>query len=479
MVTFFISLVILLLGYFFYSNFIDKIEGIDSSRETPAYTQQDGVDYMPMPWWRVFLIQFLNIAGLGPIFGAVAGAMWGPVAFVWIALGSVFAGGVHDYFSGMLSIKHKGLSITEIVGIYMGNATKQFMRAFTVLLMIMVGVVFIMGPAKILSGLTPEYANMTFWIWIVLIYYGLATMLPIDKIIGKVYPIFGGALVFMALGLIIALIAKGYQIPELNFTNIQNYHVNPEQFPIFPMLFITIACGAISGFHATQSPLMARCITNEKYGRRVFYGAMITEGVVALIWAAISMSFFGGIRELNDIMMANNGNAAFIVNEISNSLLGKFGGFLAILGVVAAPITSGDTAFRSARLIIADFLKFNQKPIKNRLIISIPIFIVGFLLTRVDFSVIWRYFAWSNQTLAMIVLWAISIYLMQEKKLYWITFIPAIFMTAVTTTYLLFAPEGFSLSKEISYSIGGLVATASMIFFFIYKHNYYLSKNKT
>lgn len=476
MITFLISIAILLLGYLFYSKFIDKIEGIDHNRVTPAFTHQDDVDYVPMPWWRIFLIQFLNIAGLGPIFGAVAGAMWGPVAFLWIALGSVFAGGVHDYFSGMLSIKHKGLSITEIVGIYMGNATKQFMRAFTVVLMIMVGVVFIMGPAKILSGLTPEFANMTFWIWIVLIYYGLATVLPIDKIIGKVYPIFGGALVFMALGLIIALFAKGYQIPELNLLSIQNHHVNSEQFPIFPMLFITIACGAISGFHATQSPLMARCITNEKYGRRVFYGAMITEGFVALIWAAISMSFFGGIRELNDVMIANNGNAAFIVNEISNSLLGKFGGFLAILGVVAAPITSGDTAFRSARLIIADFLKFNQGPSKNRLIISIPIFIVGFMLTRIDFSIIWRYFAWSNQTLAMIVLWTISVYLLREKKLYWITLIPAIFMTAVTTTYLFFAPEGLSLSKEISYSVGGLISILSMILFFIYKHNYFAHK---
>ncbi|MCK5703832.1 MAG: carbon starvation protein A, partial [Cyclobacteriaceae bacterium] len=332
----------------------------------PAYSLKDGVDYVPLPWWRIFLIQFLNIAGLGPIFGAVAGAMWGPVAFIWIVLGSVFAGAVHDYFSGMLSIKHKGLSITEIVGIYLGNGTKQFMRGFTVLLMVLVGTVFIMGPAKILSGLTPGFISMTFWVWVVFIYYLLATMLPINKIIGRIYPIFGLSLLFMAVGLIIALFVKGYHIPELNLDNLQNYHINANQFPIFPMLFITIACGAISGFHATQSPLMARCITNEKYGRRVFYGAMISEGVVALIWAAISMSFFGGIRELNEVMTANSGNAAFIVNEISNSLLGKIGGVLALLGVVAAPITSGDTAFRSARLIVADFLNYKQEPIKNR-----------------------------------------------------------------------------------------------------------------
>ncbi len=468
MITFIISIIVLLLGYFFYSKIIERIQGIDETRETPAISMKDGVDYMPMPWWRIFLIQFLNIAGLGPIFGAVAGAMWGPVAFLWIVLGSVFAGAVHDYFSGMLSIKHKGLSITEIVGIYMGVGTKQFMRGFTVLLMVIVGAVFIMGPAKILSGLTPDLATMTFWVWVVFIYYILATMLPIDKLIGRIYPVFGAALVFMALGLIIALFAKGYHIPELNFASIHNYHVDTEKFPIFPMLFITIACGAISGFHATQSPLMARCLTNEKYGRRVFYGAMITEGVVALIWAAIGMSFYGGVPQLNEVMNAHDGNAAFIVNEISNSLLGKFGGFLALLGVVAAPITSGDTAFRSARLIVADFLNYKQGPIKNRLFVSIPLFVIGFFLTQIDFSIIWRYFAWSNQTLAMIVLWTITVYLAQERKFYWVTLIPAVFMTAVTSTYLLFAPEGFSLSKEISYSVGAFISLAALLGFLIY-----------
>ena len=472
MFTFIISVIVLLLGYFFYSRIIEHIAGIDPYRETPAYNMKDGVDYMPMSWWRVFLIQFLNIAGLGPIFGAVAGAMWGPVAFLWIALGSVFAGAVHDYFSGMLSIKHKGLSITEIVGIYLGIGTKQFIRGFTVLLMIIVGAVFIMGPAKILSGLTPDFASMTFWVWIVFLYYLLATMLPIDKIIGRIYPLFGAALVFMAVGLIIALLVKGYHIPELNISGIQNYHDNSGKFPVFPMLFITIACGAISGFHSTQSPLMARCLTNEKYGRHVFYGAMITEGVVALIWAAISMSFFGGIRELNEVMVANDGNAAFIVNEISNSLLGTFGGILALLGVVAAPITSGDTAFRSARLIVADILNYKQGPMKNRLFVSIPIFVVGFFLTQIDFSIIWRYFAWSNQTLAMIVLWTITVYLAQQRKLFWITLIPAVFMTAVTTTYLLFAPEGFSFSKDISYSIGGLLSIIALFAFFLYRKGY-------
>jgi carbon starvation protein CstA len=473
MITFFAGLVTLILGYFFYSRFVEKYADVDGNRKTPAFTMNDGVDYVPLKWWKIFLIQFLNIAGLGPIFGAVAGAMWGPVAFLWIVLGSVFAGAVHDYFSGMLSIKHNGLSITEIVGMYLGKSTKQFMRGFTVLLMILVGAVFIMGPANILAGLTPNLASVTFWVWVVFIYYLLATMLPIDKIIGRVYPVFGLSLLFMAVGLIIALFVKGYHIPELNLAGIHNYHNNSDKFPIFPMLFITIACGAISGFHATQSPLMARCLTNEKFGRRVFYGAMISEGVVALIWAAISMSFFGGIRELNTTMAANGGNAAVVVNDISNSLLGKFGGFLALLGVVAAPITSGDTAFRSARLIVADFLNYNQGPIKNRLLVSVPLFAIGFFLTQIDFSIIWRYFAWSNQTLAMIVLWTITVFLVQEKKLYWLTLIPAVFMTAVTTTYLLFAPEGFALPKEIAYPVGALLSVISLVSFFVYKRNYF------
>jgi len=457
MITFFIGLTVLILGYLFYSKIVEKYADVDPTRKTPAYTMEDGVDYVPLPTWRIFLIQFLNIAGLGPIFGAVAGAMWGPVAFIWIALGSVFAGATHDFFSGMLSIKHNGLSITEIVGIYMGNATKQFMRGFTVILMLLVGVVFIMGPAKILSGITPDFATVTFWTWIVFAYYLLATMLPIDKIIGRIYPVFGLSLLFMAVGLIVALFVKGYHIPELNFANLHNFHADSDKFPIFPMLFITIACGAISGFHATQSPLMARCLTNEKHGRPVFYGAMISEGVVALIWAAISMSFFGGIRELNDIMIANNGNAAFIVNEISNSLLGKFGGILALLGVVAAPITSGDTAFRSARLIVADFMKFNQGPIKNRLMISIPLFLIGFLLTQIDFGIIWRYFAWSNQTLATIVLWAISVFLLQEKKLYWIAFIPALFMTAELQHICFLLPKDLHSRKRYRIRQGQLL----------------------
>lgn len=466
MITLLISAIALFLGYALYSRYLERVFGADGNRKTPAITMPDGVDYLPLPWWKAFLIQFLNIAGLGPIFGAIAGAMWGPIAYLWIVLGAIFAGATHDYFSGMLSIKHKGLSITEIVGIYMGKFTKQFMRAFTVLLMVMVGTVFIMGPAKILAGITPGFATMSFWVWVVFLYYVVATLLPIDKIIGRFYPVFGFALMFMAVSLIIALFVKGYHIPDLTLDTLKNFHYNPEKFPIFPMLFITIACGAISGFHATQSPLMARCLTNEKQGRKVFYGAMITEAVVAMIWASIAMSFFGGIGELNSVMVEHKGNAAWIVNEVANSLLGKFGAVLALLGVVAAPITSGDTAFRSARLIVADFLNLKQGPVKNRLMVSIPLFAVGLLLTQVNFDIIWRYFAWSNQTLATLVLWTITVYLATQRKKYLITLLPALFMTMVVTVYLMLAPEGLRLSKEISYSVGALITILSALGFF-------------
>lgn len=444
---------------------------VDPNRPTPAVSMSDGVDFVPMPWWRVLLIQFLNIAGLGPIFGAIAGALWGPVAFVWIVLGTVFAGAVHDYFSGMLSVRHNGLSITEVIGIYLGNITKQLMRIFTIVLLVLVGVVFISGPAGILASLTPATLDFRFWVWVIFFYYILATLLPIDKIIGKIYPVFGFALLFMAASLIIALIIKGYAIPELTSENWRNFHYDKEKFPIFPMLFITIACGAISGFHATQSPLMARCMKNEKEGRKVFYGAMVIEGVVALIWAAISMSFFGGVRELGEMMVAQKGNAAWVVNEISNSLLGKFGAILAILGVVAAPITSGDTAFRSARLTVGDLLRFNQKPIRNRLIITIPLFAVGFLLTKINFDVVWRYFAWSNQTLATVVLWTITVYLFRKRKPYWITLLPALFMTAVVTTYIMLAPEGLALSKPVSYATGFAVTALVFSTFLFYTRN--------
>ncbi|MFD1186242.1 carbon starvation CstA family protein [Pontibacter rugosus] len=463
MISFCLSVVALVLGYILYSKFVERIFEVDPNRKTPAITMRDDVDYVPMPEWKIFLIQFLNIAGLGPIFGAVAGAMWGPSAFLWIVLGSIFAGGVHDYFSGMLSVKHGGESITEITGRYLGDGMKQFMRAFTILLMIMVGAVFIMGPAKILNDMTGDIATVTTWVWGILIYYVLSTVLPIDKLIGKLYPLFGVALLFMALGLSVIMFTDGYVIPEITLASLTNMRTNAESYPLFPMLFVTIACGAISGFHASQSPMMARCMTNEKQGRRIFYGAMITEGVVALIWAAVSMSFFGGIRELNDTMIAQQGNAAYVVNVISNTMLGKIGGILALLGVVAAPITSGDTAFRSARLIVADFTKSNQSKIMNRLLISLPLFVLGYGLTLIDFGIVWRYFAWTNQTLATIVLWTVTVYLINEHKFYWVSLVPATFMTVVAVSYILVAPEGFSLSTDIAYPVGIVIALVLLI----------------
>ena len=474
MITFFACIAALILGYVLYSRVVERIFQVDPSRKTPAITMADGVDFVAMPAWKIFLIQFLNIAGLGPIFGAVAGAMWGPVAFVWIVLGCIFAGAVHDYFSGMLSIKHQGKSISEISGMYLGNGIKQFMRVFTVVLMIMVGAVFVMGPAKILDDMTGNGMGITLWVWIIFTYYVLATLLPIDKLIGRLYPVFGFALLFMAVGISVMMIAKGLPIPELTLANLSNQHVRADEFPIFPMVFITIACGAISGFHATQSPLMARCMTNEKQGRTIFYGAMITEGIVAMVWAAIGMSFYGSTSGLNEVMLQNQGNAAFVVNDISISLLGTVGGFLALLGVVAAPITSGDTAFRSARIIVADFLNFKQGAIRNRLLISIPLFLAGYLLTQINFGIVWRYFAWTNQTLATVVLWTITAYLISERKNFWVTLIPATFMTTVVTSYLLQAPEGFRLPAGVSYTVAIVVALSLVMYsmFHIYRGKY-------
>jgi carbon starvation protein CstA len=463
MITFFVSIVALIVGYFAYARISEKIFTIDPQRATPAITMADGVDYVALPLWKIFLIQFLNIAGLGPIFGAVAGAMWGPVAFLWIVLGSLFAGGVHDYFSGMLSVKHKGESITEISGRYLGPGVKQFMRGFSVILLIMVGTVFIVGPARILLDISQGFGGMSFWIIIIFIYYILSTILPIDQVIGKIYPVFGIALLFMAVGILVMMVKQELPVPELTLSSLGNLHSQPGQYPVFPMLFVTIACGAISGFHATQSPLMARCMTNERQGRPIFFGAMVTEGIVALIWAAIAMSFYGGVTELNEVMTLQKGNAAYLVNEISNSLLGKVGGVLALLGVVAAPITSGDTAFRSARIIIADLLNYQQGPFWNRIWISAPLFVAGFLLTLVDFGIVWRYFAWTNQTLATVVLWTITAYLIREKKSYWVSLVPAVFMTAVVTAYLFVSPEGFSFSPEVSYVVGVSVACFLMI----------------
>ncbi len=466
MYTFFIAVVLLLLGYFVYAKVVERIFGVDKERRTPAYTHTDGVDYVPMGWGKLFLIQFLNIAGLGPIFGAVMGAVYGPVAFLWIVFGSIFGGAVHDYLSGMLSLRNAGMSLPELVGKYMGVSAKQLMRGFTVFLMVLVGAVFVSGPAGLLAKLTPELLNFNFWAVAVFIYYILATLLPIDKIIGKIYPLFGAALIFMAVGVGGALIWTGAPVPELTFAALRNMHADPVRFPIFPMMFVSIACGAVSGFHATQSPLMARCLKNERNGRRVFYGAMIVEALVALIWAAAAMSFFNSVGGLQDFLAANNNNAAVVVQTITTTWLGKIGGFIAILGVIAAPITSGDTAFRSGRLIVADFLGYSQQKMINRVWVALPLFVIAFILMQVNFDVIWRYFAWSNQTLAAVTLWMLTIFLSGEKKCYLITLVPAVFMTAVATTYILIAPEGLQLPEHIAYIITTLVILLTLFLFY-------------
>lgn len=468
MITFICSLIALVAGYFIYGSFVQRVFGIEPNRTTPAFTKQDGVDYIPIPTWKVFMIQFLNIAGLGPIFGAIMGAKFGTASFLWIVLGSIFAGATHDFLSGMLSLRHDGESLPELVGRYLGSRFKQFMRGFTVILMILVGAVFVAGPAGLLAKLTPDYMDMTFWIIVIFIYYILATLMPVDKIIGKIYPLFAIALLFMAVGILVMLFVKHPPLPELT-DGMLNTH--PAGLPIFPIMFVSIACGAISGFHATQSPLMARCLKSEKYGFPVFYGAMITEGIVALIWAAAATYFFhtNGMEE---------NNAAVVVNQITKEWLGDVGGILAILGVVAAPITSGDTAFRSARLIVADFLRWEQKSICRRLMICLPMFVLTIVIliysqkNKDGFDTIWRYFAWANQTLAVFTLWALTVYLVQAKKFYLITLIPAIFMTAVCSTYIFVAPEGLQFPVRLSQLLGSIVTLLLFLLFLIWKRRF-------
>lgn len=467
MITFIISIILLILGYVVYGKVVAKVFGEDTNRVTPAIANPDGVDYVAMPWWKIFLIQFLNIAGLGPIFGAIMGVMFGPSAFLWIVFGSIFGGAVHDYLSGMLSMRRNGASLPELVGEQLGTGVKQFMRAFSLILMVLVGAVFVSGPAGLLAGMV-DVISVTWWIIIIFAYYMLATLLPIDKLIGKIYPLFGFALLFMAVGILVSLFINKAPIPEIT-SGLASQH--PQGFPIFPMMFVSIACGAVSGFHATQSPMMARCMTNERYGRPCFYGAMIAEGVVALIWAAAASSFFGsvgGLQEYVASLPATANKAAEVVNLISNSWLGRVGGFLAILGVVAAPITSGDTALRSARLIAADFLHIDQKPILKRLMVAVPLFVGTFILLQINFDIIWRYFAWSNQTLSVFTFWALTVYLYKEKRNYWITLLPALFMTAVCSAYIMVAPEGFGFPLYIGYIAAALVCVTFTLLFILF-----------
>lgn len=451
MISFCISLVALVLGYVFYGAVVERVFGVEPDRPTPCFTKQDGVDYIPMPTWKVFLIQFLNIAGTGPIFGAIMGILFGPAAYLWIVLGCIFAGATHDYMSGMISLRKGGISIPEFVGDELGSGIRLLMRVFSMVLLVLVAAVFVATPANLLSNMTSGWGacgTVFFWSALAFFYYILATLLPVSALIGRIYPLFGLAMLIMAVGLAIGIFTHDGWMPE--FTDPLTGH-HPKGLPVFPMLCITIACGAISGFHGTQSPMMARCLKSERMGRRVFYGAMIAEGLVALIWAAASIKYAGGYQQLADM-----GNPAVVVSTLCSSWMGRIGAILAILGVVAAPITSGDTALRSARLMAADFLHFPQNKLWKRLALSLPIFVVCGMLLFIDFNVLWRYFAWSNQTLAFMTLWAVSVWLARKGRSFWITLLPAMFMTVVCTSYILVAPEGFQLPLCVGI-VSGLV----------------------
>lgn len=490
MITLIISLIALVLGFLLYGTFVERVFGVDPQAATPATTKTDGVDFVPMKPWRVFLVQFLNIAGLGPIFGAIMGIFYGPAAFLWIVLGTIFAGGVHDYLSGMMSIRKGGLSLPDIVGEELGKGIKLFIRLLSLVLLVLLTTTFLSGPATLLQGLAPlgtitHNAHLVPIIWVLIIfaYYSLATVLPVDKLIGRFYPIFGAILLFMGVGIMVVMLGwHSADMPELT-DGLHNRQTNG--LPLFPMMFVSIACGAISGFHGTQSPLMARCVTNERQGRWIFYGAMVAEGILALIWAAAAGTMFAvpeqglyGIDGLQAFAAAHPGEniAALVVDRVSRSWLGTVGGILAIIGVIAAPITSGDTALRSARLIVADFLHLDQRPVRNRLMIALPLFVCVFAMVFVDFNVVWRYFAWTNQTLAVFALWAGTIFLCKNTKTtqkypyaYLIVLIPALFMTMVSVSYIFIAPEGFRFAAAglswLAYAIAGVITATLLILF--------------
>ncbi|MFC0270774.1 carbon starvation protein A [Metabacillus herbersteinensis] len=459
MYTFIGGVLLLILGYFVYGRFVEKVFGVKEQRQTPAITKRDNVDYLPMGKQRNSLIQLLNIAGVGPIFGPIMGALYGPAAFIWIVVGCIFAGAVHDYLTGMISIRNRGAHLPELAGKFLGKVMKHVVNAFAILLLLLVGTVFVTAPADLLASITPSWVSFGLIIAAIFLYYILATLLPIDKIIGRLYPFFGALLVISAVGVGVSLVVTGAPIPELTFAN-----MHPDKAPIFPLLFLTISCGALSGFHATQTPIISRTTKNESQGRYIFYGMMIAEGIIAMIWAAAAMSLFDGYGGLNEVLA--NGGPAAVVSEVSVAMLGAVGGTLAILGVIVLPITSGDTAFRSARMIIADYLNISQKKFTTRLWIALPLFAISIVLTRVDFTLLWRYFSWANQSTAVIALWVAAMYLFIAKKNYWIAVIPGVFMTMATTTYILNAAIGFGLPMNISYILSTIITISIIALFF-------------
>ncbi|AAP25729.1 MULTISPECIES: carbon starvation CstA family protein [Bacillus] len=459
MITFLVSIVVLIIGYFTYGKFIEKIFGVNYKRKTPAYVNQDGVDYVPMDRRKNSMIQLLNIAGTGPIFGPILGALYGPIAFVWIVIGAIFAGAVHDYLTGMISIRNKGAHIPELAGKFLGNAMRHIVNVFSLLLLVLVGTVFITTPASLLDIVLQGKVSITIILSVIFVYYILSTILPIDKIIGKIYPVLGALLLISAIGIGGMMIIKGSPIPELTFEN-----MHPDNAPIFPLLMLTITCGALSGFHATQSPIISRTLQTEKHGRYVFFGMMVAEAIIAMIWAAAAMSIFS-YGELNELI--KSGTPAAVVSEISKTMLGAVGGTIAVIGVIVLPITSGDTAFRAARSIIADYFNFEQTKLKNRLMIAIPLFVIAYGLTKIDFTILWRYFSWANQSTAAIALWIGTMYLFIKGKPYVVSLIPAIFMTLMTVIYILNAKIGFNIPLNTSYIIGAVITVILTAIFFM------------
>lgn len=477
MITFFVCILLLVAGYMIYGKFVERYFGTDPGRRTPAYELEDGVDFKPMATWKVFVIQFLNIAGLGPIFGAIMGAAYGPAAYLWIVVGCIFMGAVHDFFSGMMSIRSGGANMPDIIGANLGRTMKTVMNVVVCFLLLAVGVSFVTGPADLIASLTG--VNKEVWLYVIFAYYLLATLLPIDKIIGNIYPLMGAALLFMALGvgimLVVGDITGAHEMVELTPATLKNWHSDPQDNILIPMLFVVVSCGAISGFHATQSPLMARCLKNEKHARPIFYGAMIAEGIVAIVWATAAMAYFGGPEGLNDA--ATNGvmvngvltkvTPAIAVDMICRSWLGKVGAIIAVIGVVVCPVTSGDTAFRSLRLTMADFLKSDQKPVMKRVLISLPIFVLAFVCCKMDFSTVWKYVGIGNQTLAAIVMWTASAYFIKKGKAHWLCSLPASFLTFVCVSYFIMAPHvngGLHLSPVVGYVAGSIVALGLLAF---------------
>lgn len=458
MITFFGALLFLILGYAFYSKFIERVFGVDDNTPTPAYTKRDNLDFMPMSWWKGNLIQLLNIAGLGPIYGAVAGALYGPVAFVWIVVGSIFAGAVHDYFSGMMSMRHGGAQFPTLVGRYLGKHMKLFINGLSLVLMLLVAAAFTAGPAQLISQISP--ISFTVALGLIFFYFILATILPINRVIGRIYPLLGGILLFMAIAVAVALVFSGKPMPNLTFSN-----MHPGELPIWPLLMVTISCGAISGFHCTQSPIVACTMKKETDGRKIFYGAMIIEGVIALIWAAAGMTFFSGTEGLAAALAA--GGPSGVVNEISISLLGTLGGILAIFGVIILPITTGDTALRSSRMIVTDILS-NFMDMKGKwkiLLVTIPLGIPTFYMATIDYTFLWRYVGWTNQVVATVMLWTATVYLLRNFKFHWIAGIPASFMTGVVSSYIFYAPEGLNMDYQLSMIIGSCITLAVLLWY--------------